>query len=54
MTFGTAASLWLSVGADPKVVQPVLGRASATMTMDLYGHLVDGNLWSAAELVGRA
>ena len=22
------------------------------MTMDLYGHLVDGNLWQAARLVG--
>jgi hypothetical protein len=22
------------------------------MTMDLYGHLIDGNLWQAAKLVG--
>ena len=22
------------------------------MTMDLYGHLVDGNLWQAARVVG--
>ena len=22
------------------------------MTMDLYGHLVDGNLWQAARIVG--
>ena len=22
------------------------------MTMDLYGHLVDGNLWQAAQIVG--
>jgi hypothetical protein len=22
------------------------------MTMDLYGHLVDGNLWQAAQVVG--
>jgi hypothetical protein len=22
------------------------------MTMDLYGHLVDGNLWQAARMVG--
>lgn len=48
----TAASLWLGVGADPKVVQRVLGHATATMTMDLYGHLIDHNLWAAAELVG--
>jgi integrase len=48
----TAASLWLAAGADPKVVQRVLGHASAAMTMDLYGHLVDANLWQAAQLVG--
>jgi integrase len=48
----TAASLWLSSGADPKVLQRVLGHASATMTMDLYAHLVDANLWTSAERVG--
>ena len=46
----TAASVWLASGADPKVVQSVLGHGSATMTMDLYGHLIDQNLWSAAAL----
>jgi hypothetical protein len=45
----TAASVWLGVGADPKVVQRILGHASAAMTMDLYGHLVDQNLWDAAQ-----
>ena len=39
-------------GADPKVVQRVLGHATAPITMDLYGHLVDGNLWQAARMVG--
>jgi integrase len=48
----TAASMWLDAGADPKVVQRVLGHASAAMTMDLYGHLIDHNLWSTAKLVG--
>ena len=48
----TAASMWLGAGADPKVVQRVLGHATAAMTMDLYGHLVDDNLWQAARLVG--
>ena len=48
----TAASVWLGAGADPKVVQRVLGHATASMTMDLYGHLVDANLWQAARLVG--
>jgi integrase len=48
----TAASIWLGAGADPKVVQRVLGHASATMTMDLYGHLIDRNLWQAARRFG--
>jgi hypothetical protein len=38
----------------PKVVQRVLGHASAAitmeaMTMDLYAHLIDRNLWDAAD-----
>jgi integrase len=49
----TAASVWLGAGADPKVVQRVLGHASAAMTMDLYGHLIDQNLWDAARRVGE-
>jgi integrase len=48
----TAASLWLGAGADPKVVQRVLGHASAAMTMDLYGHLIDRNLWDTAARLG--
>lgn len=48
----TAASIWLAAGADPKVVQRVLGHATASMTMDLYGHLIDTNLWDAAKRVG--
>jgi len=48
----TAASLWLGAGADPKVVQRVLGHAAAAMTMDLYGHMIDANLWQAAQLIG--
>ena len=48
----TAASAWLGAGADPKVVQRVLGHASAAMTMDLYGHLIDRNLWDAADRFG--
>ena len=48
----TAASVWLAAGADPKVVQRVLGQATAAMTMDLYGHMLDANLWQAAQLVG--
>jgi integrase len=48
----TAASIWLGCGADPKVVQAVLGHASASMTMDVYGHLLSANLWAAADRIG--
>jgi integrase len=48
----TAASVWLASGADPKVVQRVLGHATAAMTMDLYGHMIDRNLWDAAWRLG--
>src|SRR5262249_25699312 len=48
----TAASLWLAAGAGPKVGQRGLGHATAAMTMDLYGHLVDASLWQAARLIG--
>ncbi len=30
----------------------MLGHASAAMTMDLYGHLIDASLWEAAKKVG--
>ena len=47
----TAASVWIGAGAEPKVVQRILGHANASMTMDLYGHLNDQNLWDAAKKV---
>jgi len=46
--------VWLGAGADPKVVQRVLGHATAAMTMDLYGHMADDNLWQAANLLGAS
>jgi integrase-like protein len=48
----SAASIWLGAGADAKVVQRVLGHATASMTLDLYGHVIDANLWRGAELIG--
>ena len=48
----TAASMWIAAGADVKVVQRVLGHATATMTLDLYGHLMDASLWDAANRLG--
>ena len=44
--------LRLASGADPKVVQRVLGHATAAMTMDLYGHMIDRNLWDAVQRLG--
>src|SRR3979490_3311580 len=35
----TAASLAISAGANPKVVQRMLGHASAAMTLDVYADL---------------
>ena len=40
----TAASLAIAAGADVKVVQQMLGHASATMTLDTYGHLFGDRL----------
>lgn len=46
----TAASLAIAGGADVKVVQTMLGHASAKMTLDLYGHLFPDRL---DEVAGR-
>jgi integrase len=35
----TAASLYISAGTPPKVVQRIIGHASIAITLDLYGHL---------------
>jgi hypothetical protein len=37
----TAASLAIAAGANVKVVQTMLGHKSATMTLDLHGHLFE-------------
>ena len=34
------------------MLQRILGHASAAMTMDLYGHLIDDNLWDSAKRLG--
>lgn len=45
----TAASLAIAAGADVKVVQRMLGHASATMTLDLYAHMLDRSLDDVGE-----
>ena len=36
-----AASLFIEQGWNPKKIQTLLGHASITMTMDVYGHLFE-------------
>ncbi len=50
----TAASLAIASGADVKVVQQVLGHASAAMTLDQYGHLFGDRLDEVAEAMAAA
>lgn len=50
----TAASVWLAAGADPKVIQRVLGHATTAMTMDLYGHMMDASSGTLPGLSGTS
>ena len=50
----TAASLAIAAGADVKVVQQMLGHKSATMTLDLYGHLFESRLDEVADRLDAA
>lgn len=45
----TAASLAISAGANPKVVQRMLGHASAAMTLDVHADLFDSDLDAVAD-----
>lgn len=45
----TAASLAISAGANVKVVQKMLGHASAAMTLDTYADLFDDDLDTVSE-----
>lgn len=49
----TAASLAISAGANVKVVQRMLGHASAAMTLDVYADLFESDLDAAAESVAK-
>lgn len=50
----TTASLAISAGANVKVVQRMLGHATAAMTLDLYGHLLNDDLASVSTALGKA
>jgi integrase len=50
----TAASLAIAAGADIKVIQQMLGHASAAMTLDQYGHLFGDRLDDVADAMDAA
>ena len=43
------ASTLIAAGANPKVIQKVMGHASITETFDRYGHLMPRALEDAAQ-----
>ena len=49
----TAASLAISAGANAKVVQRMLGHASAAMTLDTYADLFEDDLDAVAKLLSE-
>ena len=49
----TAASLAISAGANPKVVQRMLGHASAAMTLDVCADVFESDRDAVAENVGK-
>ncbi|MGZ4473755.1 MAG: tyrosine-type recombinase/integrase, partial [Nocardioidaceae bacterium] len=49
----TAASLAIASGAHVKVVQRMLGHASAAMTLDVYAGLFGDDLDALAEALDR-
>src|SRR5436190_2162478 len=50
----TAASLMIQAGYPPKMLQEILGHASITTTVDLYGHLYPGEMDRYAERLDGA
>ncbi|MCH9732630.1 MAG: tyrosine-type recombinase/integrase [Actinomycetia bacterium] len=50
----TTASSAISAGANVKVVQRLLGHATAAMTLDRCGHLLNDDLTGVADVLGQA
>ncbi len=50
----TTASIALSNGVSPKVIQAMLGHANISITLDTYSHLLDGMEESAADGLDEA
>jgi|SRR5690349_20835914 Phage integrase family len=49
-----AASLMIQAGYPPKMLQEIMGHASITTTLDLYGHLYPGDMDRYADRLGDA
>ena len=50
----TAASLMIQAGYPPKMLQEIMGHASITTTLDLYGHLYPGEMDRYADRLDEA
>jgi Phage integrase family len=50
----TAASLMIQAGYPPKMLQEIMGHASITTTLDLYGHLYPGEMDRYADRLNAA
>lgn len=50
----TAASLMIQAGYPPKMLQEIMGHASITTTLDLYGHLYPGEMDRYADRLDSA
>jgi integrase len=50
----TAASLMIQAGYPPKMLQEIMGHASITTTLDLYGHLYPGDMDRYADRLDSA
>ena len=50
----TAASLMIQAGYPPKMLQEIMGHASITTTLDLYGHLYPGEMDRYADRLNSA
>ena len=44
----------LAAGYPPKMLQEIMGHASITTTLDLYGHLYPGDMDGYADRLGNA
>lgn len=49
----TAATAWLRITGDLKAVQTLLGHSTASVTLDLYAHVLNDSLARAADLMAE-